>query len=413
MASGLLSALSRRRTALLCATALALVGLSSASSAAPTIPPPSRDAFYRYSGPLTEIPPGTPLRKRAVTLGAMTTATPLPAQQILYRTTDATGHPALSVTTVVLPATGTTAPRVVGYLSFYDALGSQCDPSYTLRGGDPGAANQDTAGAEQAVLYSLHAEGYIVTVPDTENETLDFGAGTVYGLSSLAAIKATLAVLKLDRSTPVGLMGYSGGSIAADFASELAPRYAPQLNLVGVAEGGMPANFEHILRYVDGTPHWSSVMPAALLGGARAYHVDLSPYLSDFGKKVLAADKGKCIAEFVGSVRVKQLLKPQYGDIARVPVFKRLLDRLVMGSIPGHPAGPLLMVAGNLDGTGDGVTIAADQKALAAEYCSQGVPVAFEEVPHGEHTQVGAAFMPQAMAFLASRFAGLPPLSTC
>jgi len=403
-----------RRTALLAVGAVALGGFCGVSSAAP-LPDPSHDDFYRYSGrtPLSRIAPGTPLRTRDVTLGAMTSGTPLPAQQVLYRTTDAAGRPALSVTTVVLPATGTAAPRVVGYLSFYDALSPKCDPSYTLRGGDPGAANQDTGYAEQAVVQSLHAQGYVVTVPDVENETLDFGAGATYGMSSLDAVRATLAVEGLAASTPVGLMGYSGGSIAADWAGELAPRYAPGLNLIGVAEGGMPVDFAHILRYVDGTPKWSAVMPASLLGIARSYHVDLTPYLSDLGAKVVRDDADKCIAEFTGGVTMKQLLKPQYADVLRVPALRKLLAATRMGSVPGHPAGPLLIVAGNLDGTGDGITIAADEKALAAEYCAQGVALAYEEVPHGEHTQVGFAFMPQAMAFLAARFAGLPPVSTC
>jgi hypothetical protein len=404
-----------RRTALLVVVALSLAAFNEISSAASTIADPSHDGFYRYTGraPLSQIAPGTPLRERNVTLAAMTTGTPLPAQQILYRTTDSAGHPALSVTTVVLPATGTAAPRVVGYLSFYDALGPKCDPSFTLRGGDPGAPNQNTAGAEQAVAYNLHAQGYIVTVPDIETETLDFGAGPAYGRSSLDAIKATLAVLKLAASTPVGLMGYSGGSIASDWASELAPRYAPTLNVVGVAQGGMPVDFAHILKYVDGTPKWSAVMPAAVVGIARSYHVDIAPYLSDFGAKIVRADSDKCIAEFTGNLTLKQLLKPQYADVLHVPALRRLFDATRMGSVPGHPVGPLLMVAGNVDGTGDGITIAADQKALAAQYCKQGVAVAYAEVPHGEHTQVGVAFMPQAFAFLAARFAGLPPASNC
>ncbi len=415
MSSRLLSRLFRARPTLVGVAVLSVAVFGGVGSATSGVPVPSHDGFYRYTGrtPLSQIPPGTPLRERTVTLGAMTSGTPLPAMQILYRTTGAAGRAALSVTTVVLPVTGTVAPRVVGYLSFYDALGVQCDPSFTLRGGDPGSANRDTAEAEQAVVHSLRGQGYIVTVPDVEDETLDFGAGPTYGMSSLDGIRATLAVLKLARSTPVGLLGYSGGSIAADWASELAPRYAPHLNLVGVAEGGMPVNFAHILRYVDGTPKWSAVMPAALLGVARAYHLDITPYLSPYGEKVVRADAHACIAQFVGDLRIRQIFKPQYADVTHVPVFKRLLDRLVMGSVRGHPTEPLLMVAGNLDGTGDGVTIAADQRALAEEYCHQGVPVDFEEVPHGEHTQVGAAFMPQAFAFLTARFAAAPPVSNC
>jgi hypothetical protein len=415
MASRLPSRLSRRRTALLGAVVLSLAGFSGSGSAATGIPLPSHDGFYRYTGsrPLSEIAPGTPLRERTVTLGATTDETPLTATQVLYRTTDTTGHAVVSVTTVVLPVTDAVVPRVVAYLSFYDAFVSQCDPSFTLRGGEPGSANAGQAEAEQAVVHSLRAQGYVVTVPDFENETLDFMSGTESGMSALDAVKATLAVLELGRSTPVGMMGYSGGSLAADWASELAPRYAPQLNLVGVAEGGMPVHLAHILTYVDGSPKWSSIMPAILLGVARSYHLDLTPYLSAYGAKVVEADAHECIGQFAGNLTLKQLLKPQYVDLAHVTVLRKVLDALVMGSVPGHPTEPLLVVAGNLDGTGDGVTIAGDMLALAEEYCQQGVPVDYEEVRHGEHTQTGFAFMPQAFAFLAARFAGTPPVSSC
>lgn len=397
---------------------MVLAGLSSSASADAGVPLPSHDGFYRYTGrtPLSRIAPGTPLKQRTVTLGAMTSSTPLEAQQILYRTTDAAGSPTISVTTVVLPVTGTVAPRVVAYLSFYDALGAQCDPSYTLRGGDPGAPNAGTAEAEQAVVHTLHQNGYVVTVPDFENVGLDYVAGTESGMSTLDGIRATLAVLTLDRATPVGLMGYSGGSIAADWASELAPRYAPQVNLVGTAMGGVPVHLGHILTYIDGSPTWSSVMPAAMLGIARGFHVDLAPYLSEYGKKVVRAESTQCIGQFSGAypgLTLKQLFKPQYADVLRVPALKRLINALIMGSAPGHPTTPMLVVAGNLDGTGDGVMVAADQEALAHQYCQQGVPVVYEEVQQGEHTQTGVAFMPQALAFLADRFSGAPPVDGC
>jgi hypothetical protein len=73
----------------------------------------------------------------------------------------------------------------------------------------------------------------------------------------------------------------------------------------------------------------------------------------------------------------------------------------------------MLVVAGNSDGTGDGVMVAADEAHLAAEYCSQGVPVSYVELQGVDHTNAGAAFVPHAQAWLASRFAGLPAPSTC
>ena len=406
----------RRAGALASAAVLVLTGAAVASAPqkdAGTLVPPSQDSFYRYDGkvPLSRIDPGTPLKTRSVTLGASTNETPLPAEQVQYRTTDATGHAVMSVTTYVLPPTGAVAPRVMAYLSFYDALGSQCNPSYTLRGGDPGANNQQNAQVEQAIVQSLVRQGYVVTVPDFEDQTLDYVAGTESGMSALDGIRATLAVLRIP-TAPVGLVGYSGGSIAADWAAELAPRYAPKVNLVGVAMGGIPVNLLRNLKYVDGSPSWASVIPAALIGISRSYHVSLTPYLSAYGKKVVAEESTGCIGDWsYPGLTFAKLMKPQYADPTRVPVFKRILEQLVMGR--GTPRTPFLIAAGNMDGTGDGVMIAADQKALADSYCKAGLPVVHAELPRLEHTQAGGAFFAMAMPYLAERFTPAPAPSTC
>lgn len=380
---------------------------------------PQHDGFYRYDGktPLRQIPHGTALRSRHVTLALGTNATPLPAEQILYRTTDATGHAIVSVTTVLLPPTGTTAPGVVAYLSFYDALGPQCDPSYTLRGGNPGSANQQNAEIEQAVINGLHSNGYIVTVPDFEDERLDYVSGTESGKSSLDGITATLRVLKLRQaSTPVGLEGYSGGSIAADWAAELAPHYTPRLHLAGVAMGGIPVDLAHNLTYINGSPSWSDVMPAAMIGIARSYHLRLRPYLSRYGRRIFRIESHECISQFLGKwpgLKIQRLVKKRYADITHVPAFKRLFNRLIMGSVRGHPKEPMLMVAGNSDGTGDGVMVEKDEQQLAYEYCHQGVSIDFVELKNANHDDAGAAFFPQAMSFLGDRFAGAPAPDNC
>lgn len=400
------------------ATLAPAVAPADGADTASTLVRPSKDPFYRYDGakPLRKIAPGTPLKTREVTVGLDTNQTPLPAEQILYRTSDMRGKPVATVTTVIQPVTGTAAPRLAAYLSFYDALSTKCNPSYTLRGGNPGAPNQQTAQVEQGVVQALRAEGYIVTVPDFENQRLDYVAGPESGTSTLDGITATIKALELDEATPVAMMGYSGGSIAADWASELQPHHAPSMNLVGTAMGGVPVDLRHNLPYIDGTPEWSDVIPAAMIGISRANGIDLRPYLSRWGRKVARTLSHQCIGEFSGEfpgLTIKRLMKPRYADLLQVPVFRRLINRLVMGSVPGHPSAPIYLVAGNSDGTGDGVMIAADQAALAAEYCRQGVPVQYQEMQGLDHTNAGALFLTSAMPWLASRFAGVPAPSTC
>src|SRR4051812_37464996 len=197
-------------------------------AAAAAIPLPHDDPFYSYDGatPLGNVAPGTVLKSRAVTVGVPGSgAGAVPATQLLYRTQDEQQQPSVTVTTVVNP-TGPVNGGLVAYLSFYDALGDKCSPSYTLQGGDPGQENQQLADSEMGLVTGLAAQGYAVTVPDFEGTDLHWVAGHESGWSTLDSIRATESYLKMSATQKVGLFGYSGGSIAGEWASELAPSYS-------------------------------------------------------------------------------------------------------------------------------------------------------------------------------------------
>jgi hypothetical protein len=412
---------------LLVVAGIGLTPLSAPASASPATGsgsstsgplPPGQDPFYRYSGtkPLKDVAPGTVLAKRAINLAVGTTSTPVSAEQLLYRTTGELGQPTVTVTTVIAPL-GTASPaRLVGYLSFYDALGAQCDPSYTLQGGDPGSANEQQTEEEELIISSYIAAGFVLTIPDFEGENLEWTAGQESGYGTLDALRATESYLGMAANSPVGLTGYSGGSIAADWASELAPSYAPKLDLVGVAEGGIPVDYAHNLTYINGSPDWSGVLPATLVALSRAFGVDFTPYLSPYGKKLAAQVQSACIGSFEGAypgLTVQQLVKKKYSNILTVPVLVKIINKLIMGSTPGNPTGPLFMAVGNADGTGDGIMVVADVEALAHEYCGQGVEVQLAVYQGDDHQEAAVQFEPAAVTFLESRFAGVPFVSGC
>ncbi|HAM01276.1 MAG TPA: lipase, partial [Acidimicrobiaceae bacterium] len=136
-----------------------------------------------------------------VTLGTAT-STPVQAEQLLYRTTDQQGNPMVTVTTVLMPTPIPVVPRIVEYLSFYDGLGVQCDPSYTLRGGDPGSANQQEADEEELLVAWYLSQGDVVTVPDFEGSLLlHWMAGRESGYATLDAARATESYLRLGPRT--------------------------------------------------------------------------------------------------------------------------------------------------------------------------------------------------------------------
>lgn len=391
----------------------ALIAVSAAGAASSGPPLPTSDPFYSYSGSLASVAPGAVLKQRTVTLVDGGQSVPITTVQVLYRTTGQLGQPTSTVATILEPSSGTADPKLVSYQMAYDALGAQCDPSYTMRGGMPAGGTTNTD--EEQFVLGLVGAGDIVVVPDYEGTRLDWAAGQEEGYNTLDGIRAAENLLKLAPSTPTAMVGYSGGSIATEFASELAPHYASRLNLVGVAEGGIPVDLAHNLAYINGSPSWSSVIPAVLVSLGRAFGFDLKPYLSAYGLKLVKQVSDECIGNFLGAwpgLKVQQLLKPAFQNILSIPAVVHINNELIM-SRTGTPTEPLLMGVGDADGTGDGVMVTNDVEALAHTYCQRGLSVELHIYDGDDHTNAAIAFLPTAGTWLSERLNGVPVQNGC
>lgn len=227
-----------RRTSALLSTAI-VTGVVAAAAPTATAAPnavaqgtttvTAPDPFYRYVGskPLAAYRPGDVLKKRTLNYHVFGIPTPLKAIQLLYRTTDAQGRPSANVTTVVRSQYGD-GSKAVSYQSFYDSLSPEDGPSRAIAGNvSLGGA---IANAESLILAPLLLKGYDVVIPDTEGQNADFAAGPEYGTNTLDSIRAAIRTeeTRLHAGTKFGLFGYSGGSIATNWTSVLAPRTRPR-----------------------------------------------------------------------------------------------------------------------------------------------------------------------------------------
>src|SRR5205823_832942 len=103
------------------------------------------------------------------------------------------------------------------------------------------------------------------------------------------------------------------------------------------------------LSYVNGSKDWSGVIPAVLVSLARAFGINTAKYESPYGKQLTTAVAGECIGSFNGAypgLRVQQLVKRKYHAFLKIPVFARVVNRLIMGTAPGHPTEPMLLGVG-------------------------------------------------------------------
>ncbi|MDN5854126.1 MAG: lipase family protein, partial [Actinomycetia bacterium] len=233
----------------------------------------------------------------------------------------------------------------------------------------------------------------------------------------------------IDGTTEIGLLGYSGGAIASNWAATLAPTYAPGINdkIVGVAEGGLLVAPAHNLEYISGTPGWAGVAGMAVVGLGRAYDIDFDPYLNDRGREVVAKLEDASIANVLfqyPGLTWEQMVKPQYADPNSVPEFVRVVNKVNLGSRPS-PTVPMFIgqgANGILEGTpgnkpgigrGDGVMIAGDVRTLARQYCDDGTAVKYRQYNLLSHIPTALAWAPAAMGWLDDRFAGKDAPSSC
>jgi hypothetical protein len=420
--------LSVRGLLIICAVALASVlaapGAASAASA--------NDAFYKYTGstPLSTYKPGTVLRTRTVPYHVLGVPTPLKATQLLYRATNATGGATVNATTVIQPSClfCFNRDKVISYQSFYDSLNPNDQPSVQIAGGVSlgGMIPQ----IETVLFAPFLLQGYSIVTTDTQGQTADFAAGPEYGTNTLDGIRAAInsPAVELSTRAKVAMIGYSGGAIATEWAAELAPTYAPELNsnLVGATFGGVLVHPAHNLRYVEGTPIWAGVMPMAIIGIARAYGLNLDPYMSTYGRQLFAKGQNFSIINVLaqyGGLKWTDLVKPEYSVPEKVPEFVNAANKLIMGT-GGTPKIPMLIgqgVGGEIEGTpgnkpgigkGDGVMIAGDVRTLASQYCSKGVRVQYDEYA-GSHMLAAVQWMPKAILWLFDRFGSSTAPQNC
>jgi len=404
------------------AALLCVPGPAAADGKAPLA---TRDPFYRYRGDLGGLAPGTVLKHRAVKITlALDAPTLIPATQLLFRTTDQLGRPSTAVTTAVPGALGSVLPRIVSWQPAYDTLGRQCDPSVALAGkpmpiGPDYFGSCDFQGGLEATLANTFlAQGATVVIPDYEQTTDSFGVGPLEGRATLDSLRAVERFLHYRARTPAVLVGGSGGAIASEWAAELAPRYAPEINLVGTAIDGVMVDPEHNLKYINGNAtNSANVIPAVTLSiFKRGFGINISRYLTELGKRLISADRDAYINQFAVTphLRYQQLFKRR--RMLHVPRIAAALDELVMGT-GGTPRSPIFMA--NASGIvnngydGDNIMIASDVKALARRYCRRGVRVLYQQYDGLNHVESFAPFLLTAIPYLSARLAGLPARSNC
>jgi hypothetical protein len=205
------------------------------------------------------------------------------------------------------------------------------------------------------------------------------------------------------------MSGYSGGAIAAEWAAELESSYAPELNISGVAIGGLtPIVFNVLLACSHGRN--AALDPTGVVGLVSQF-----PEVSDYIMSKLKTT-GKYNATTFLSVRNLTL-----DEAGPVFAFQNIFDYFVDGladlqnplvtnltdaqgrmGYHGVPVAPMFIYKA----IGDEVSPINDTDALVTKYCAQGATITYQRNTVGNHESEQGNGDQRAFAFLAKVLGG-------
>lgn len=205
-------------------------------------------------------------------------------------------------------------------------------------------------------------------------------------------------------------MGYSGGSLASDWAIQNQPKYAPDLTIAGAALGGVVADFKTTLLKFSGGPS-GGALAVAFAGANRSYpEANLLQYFNDAGKAAIASSQHDCLTDGVirhPFARIEQWqARPNMIDD---PGVTKVLNSPSPLHYPGTPRTSVLFYHSVLDE----LAPVEKMRLLAKRFCTLGVTVHAVESYVGNHAPYAATGAPTAMDYLTDRFAGKPAPNDC
>jgi uncharacterized membrane protein HdeD (DUF308 family) len=381
--------------------ALALVAGSAAIHRSTASP----DAFYKPPSTISARP-GVLLRSQRYTRG-------IPDQwrawRILYTTTCDENVPAVASALVIVYNHLSAGPRpVIAWAHGTTGVASQCAPSLL-----PSRWNADVIpGVNQALRrgWVIVATDYVGLGTPGPHPYL-IGQGEARSVLDSVRAARQMPQLSLGRETVV--WGHSQGGHAALWAGILAPTYAPDVNVVGVAALAPASDLHALVDEVRNTLE-GRVLGAYILSAYSDIYPDVSfdHYVRPAARLVVREAAGRCLdlPEAIPSV-VTALLSRQ--PIYAVTPLGGALGRRLAENTPTGPIKAPLLIA---QGLADHLVLPSMQRSYVNRLCHSGQSVEYRTFRGRDHLSLiwpGSRLVPYLLAWTQARFAGRLQESGC
>lgn len=324
---------------------------------------------------------------------------------ITYRSTSTTGQAITVSGTVIVPWGANANTPVIGYAGGTHGLGDACAPSRHLEAGDE---------TEGLLVHQYTTRGYAVAFTDYEGIGTPgphtYMAGRSEGAASLDVVRAALRLpgTGLSTSAKVAIVGYSQGGHGAGWAAQLAPTYAPELNIKAYAVGAPPANLKTVADHNDGGDNAGLVFAAGYGIDMTYPELDMTPYLNATGRAAIADLADDCIDELQSDKYAGHTLSEYTTeDVLARPEWRAKVDAQNLGGT--IPKAPVLLYHSN----GDEILPVQVSVNLRSAWCAGGANVTFWQTNTGGHFATAALMSPSVTSWVADRLGGSVPTSNC
>jgi len=310
------------------------------------VSPPRRrlavtDGFYLPPDPLAPGRPGEVIRAEPIDAylvpGVRLRAK---AWRVLYRSTSAVGEPTAVSGTVLIPGGRTRRARpLIGYAVGTHGIGDTAAPSRLIARG---------LEWEAGLIAMILARGWAVALSDYQGLGTPgdhtYMVGRALGPNVLDIMRAAreLDPASLRAEGPAAIIGYSEGGVAAGWAAQLQPTYAPDLPLAGVAAGAAAANVETAGPSLNGS-FFSFFIAYGGIGYAAAYpELELDPYLTPMARASIADMRESSVLDAMlrgpRFIHASDLTEP---NVLELPNWRRRLRENRLGDLV--PDAPVLL----------------------------------------------------------------------
>ena len=356
-------------------------------------------AFYRTPAQLPAAAPGTLIRSEPYPAikGAR-------AWKVLYHSRAVDGHDIAVSGVVVAPKSGAvpdTGRPVVSWAHGTHGIADKCAPS-----------RHDDWVRRMPAIRELIDAGDVVVATDYEGlgtpGVHPYLVGESGGRGVLDIARAAQQIRPAHTSNDVVAFGHSQGGQAALFAGEIAPDYAPDLDLLGVVAGAPAAEIQAMLPAAAGLPSTLGFVVLGLEGAHAAYPAaDVSQVLTP---QALTASEKIVNTECYDSV-LTAFHKPVDQVIAQNPNDVAPFPEIMAASTAGRR--PTTAPVFVFQGLGDDVVYKVFTDMYAESSCAIGNNVLYQTYSGIDHYHEVASSEADVVKWIGARVAGEPAVSNC